>query len=112
MLIKIISDQNRLVVVSALYATVELMSWNRDQIVGYFEVQLKGSLSFLEKRDDKGLYGPARRGELRDVVGVDIPWLPPNNSELCIDAELETPPDELAQQVLAALPAELLASVA
>jgi adenylylsulfate kinase-like enzyme len=39
----------------------------------------------LVERDIKNLYAPALRGEIKDVVGVDIPFPDPPHADLIID---------------------------
>ena len=42
-------------------------------------------LAEAEKRDVKGLYKKARRGELKNFTGIDSPYEPPENPEIYID---------------------------
>lgn len=101
---KILADQGMVVLVAALYAHPELLAWNRKNLPGYFEVYLKATVGFLGTRDPKGLYRKAQNGELRDLVGVDIPWNEPQQPDLVIDAENSKLPDALALDVLARIP--------
>jgi adenylylsulfate kinase-like enzyme len=52
-----------------------------------------------ERRDVKGLYAKARAGEIQEFTGVSDPYEPPENPELVIDTESQTP-EESAQQIL------------
>jgi len=52
-----------------------------------------------ERRDPKGLYKKARRGELRNFTGLDSPYEPPSNPELTLDALHESPSD-LADRII------------
>ncbi|MHB1947705.1 MAG: bifunctional sulfate adenylyltransferase/adenylylsulfate kinase [Gammaproteobacteria bacterium] len=52
---------------------------------GYVEVYLSTSLDACEKRDTKGLYAKARKGELKGFTGIDDPYEPPVNAEVTID---------------------------
>lgn len=63
----------------------EMRLKNRDRFSGYFEVYLRVPMAELERRDSKGLYRAARRGEIKDVVGVDIPFPEPDCADLVID---------------------------
>lgn len=67
----------------------ETRRWNRLQYSKYFEVYIHVPLEILTKRDRKNLYQPALRGELKNVVGVDIPFVPPRSSDLVIDNSSE-----------------------
>ncbi|MFA5139645.1 MAG: adenylyl-sulfate kinase [Elusimicrobiota bacterium] len=51
----------------------------------FIEVHLSTPLEECERRDPKGLYAKARRGEIRDFTGVDAPYEPPESPELTID---------------------------
>ena len=42
-------------------------------------------MDLLLKRDTKGLYGAAKRGEVKNVVGVDIPFSPPKSPDYVFD---------------------------
>ena len=43
------------------------------------------TLEEAERRDVKGLYGKARRGELINFTGIDSPYEPPEAPEIRID---------------------------
>jgi bifunctional enzyme CysN/CysC len=103
-LAKALSDQGIVVIVAALYSHPELLAWNRRHFGRYVEVYLRASLTALRKRDTKGLYSG-----IRDVVGVDIPWHPPAAPDLVVDTETFRPPEEVAEQVVAAIDAKLAA---
>jgi len=82
----------------------DLLAWNRANLPRYFEVYLRADVDFLATRDPKGLYRKSQRGEISDVVGVDIPWHAPQRADLVIDAAAQTPPDRLAFDVVRAIP--------
>jgi adenylylsulfate kinase-like enzyme len=42
-------------------------------------------LEECERRDVKGLYARARRGEIHNFTGIDDPYEPPENPELTLD---------------------------
>jgi adenylyl-sulfate kinase len=53
---------------------------------GFIEVYLNTSIEECERRDPKGLYAKARRGELKDFTGIDSAYEPPVQCELTLDA--------------------------
>jgi len=53
--------------------------------VPFLEVHVATSLDECERRDPKGLYAKARRGELTGFTGIDDPWEPPTDPELRLD---------------------------
>ncbi|MBI4665275.1 MAG: adenylyl-sulfate kinase [Nitrospinae bacterium] len=58
---------------------------NRAGYSSYFEVFVDTPFPVILQRDTKGLYAPAMRGEIKNVVGVDIPFTPPAAADLRID---------------------------
>jgi sulfate adenylyltransferase len=51
----------------------------------FLEVYLSTPLEVCERRDPKGLYARARRGEIRQMTGVDDPYEPPRAPEIALD---------------------------
>lgn len=50
----------------------------------FLEVWVDTPLGECERRDPKGLYGRARRGELRGMTGIDDPYEPPAAPEVVV----------------------------
>jgi cytidine diphosphoramidate kinase len=97
------------VVAAVLSIFPEWQAWNRDNFSRYFEVFLDVPMDVVVARDTKGLYRDALRGRGRDVVGVDIPFPRPAAPDLVLDSSGRAgTPDELADRILAELPAEAL----
>ena len=57
----------------------------------FVEVYVKASLATCEKRDPKGLYAKARRGEITNMTGVQDPYEAPLSPDVAIDTETGTP---------------------
>ena len=53
----------------------------------YYEIYIKASVEACEKRDVKGLYAKARRGEIKDFTGISAPFDIPNKCQLVVDTE-------------------------
>src|SRR5262249_50108183 len=68
----------------------------------FVEVFVDAPLELAERRDPKGLYAKARRGELRNFTGVDSPYEPPEHPELRLDTSALAP-GPAAEAVRAAL---------
>jgi len=51
----------------------------------FVEVFVSTPLEVAERRDPKGLYRKARRGELKHFTGIDSPYEKPENAEVVID---------------------------
>ncbi len=65
----------------------------------FIEVFVDTPLEVCEARDVKGLYAKARSGEIPEFTGVSDPYEAPENPEITIKTEGETP-EESAQQIL------------
>ncbi len=59
----------------------------RKEIVDYLEVYVKTPLETCIKRDPKGLYKKALKGEITDMTGVQDPYEVPINPEVVIETE-------------------------
>ena len=59
--------------------------WNRRTYSKYFEVYISVPLEVLKRRDPKGMYAAALEGNMRHVVGVDIPFVPPGKPDYVVD---------------------------
>jgi len=68
----------------------------------FFEVFVDTPLAEAERRDSKGLYAKARRGELKNFTGVDSPYERPEKPEIHIDMT-KLSPEQGAEAVLASL---------
>ncbi|WP_216214897.1 adenylyl-sulfate kinase [Amycolatopsis aidingensis] len=68
----------------------------------FCEVYVGTPLETAQRRDPKGLYAKARRGELVNFTGIDSPYEPPTDPELRLDTTQGTP-EQAAEEVLGAL---------
>ena len=51
----------------------------------FIEIYISTDIDACEKRDPKGLYQKARRGEIPDFTGISAPYEAPDNPDLIID---------------------------
>jgi adenylylsulfate kinase len=51
----------------------------------FVEIYVSTPLDEFERRDVKGLYARARRGEIRNFTGIDDPYEAPEHPELILD---------------------------
>ena len=65
----------------------------------FIEVFVDTTLAEAEKRDVKGLYAKARRGQLKNFTGIDSPYEPPVDAEIRIDTT-KLSPDEGADRIV------------
>lgn len=70
----------------------------------FIEVHVSTPLDECERRDTKGLYAKARRGEIQQMTGIDDPYEAPSAPEVTIDTR-EVTVDDAAALVLQALEA-------
>ena len=70
----------------------------------FLEVFVDTPLAEAERRDVKGLYKKARRGELKNFTGIDSPYEQPENPEIRIDTT-SLSPDDAAERIMAYLEA-------
>jgi sulfate adenylyltransferase len=66
---------------------------------GFIEVHVATPLDVCEERDRKGLYARARSGEIEEFTGVSDPYEAPENAEIVLDTQGNTP-DVAAQEIM------------
>ena len=65
----------------------------------FLEVFIDSSLEVCEKRDPKGLYAKARKGEIKNFTGISSPYESPENPEIhVINNNISL--DEAADQII------------
>jgi bifunctional enzyme CysN/CysC len=65
----------------------------------FVEIYVDASLEECERRDPKGLYAKARRGELVNFTGIDSDYQPPEAPEVHLDTVAKSP-DECVDLIL------------
>ncbi len=85
---KVLAANGVITFVSAITPRGELRDLARG-ILGedFFEVYVKASFEACEKRDVKGLYAKAAKGEIAHFTGRDSSFEPPVNAQLVLDTE-------------------------
>lgn len=67
--------------------------YNAKRIIGksFFEVYIQSDLKHVIKRDVKGLYKKALKGEIDNFIGIDpvVPYEPPENPDIILDTKRE-----------------------
>lgn len=84
-LCRLLSNQGTDIVCTTISLFHEVQRWNRENIPGYCEIYLRVPLAELQRRDSKGIYAASSRGDLRDVVGLDVPAELPETPDLTLD---------------------------
>jgi bifunctional enzyme CysN/CysC len=81
---RLMVDAGVIVLVSVIspYRTDRLKARALFAVGEFIEVFVDTPLAECERRDVKGLYAKARRGELKNFTGIDSPYEPPSAPEL------------------------------
>lgn len=99
-LCSLLAGQGINVVCSTISMFAEVHAFNRSTLSRYFEVYLRVPLDVLERRDQKCLYSRARRGEISNVIGIDLPLIEPADPDMILDNEGTEMPTVLASAIL------------
>ncbi|MFQ6051855.1 MAG: adenylyl-sulfate kinase [Candidatus Hydrothermarchaeota archaeon] len=84
--------RNGVAVIVALISPYRKFRENaRKEIGDFIEVYVKCSLETCMKRDPKGIFKKALRGEINNLTGVQDPYEEPLNPEVTVNTEVETP---------------------
>ncbi len=85
-------ERRGVVAVAALISPyAEARRYVRRLCRNFVEIHVATPLSVCRRRDPKGLYARAARGELRRLTGVDDPYERPRRPELRVDAARLSP---------------------
>jgi adenylyl-sulfate kinase len=68
----------------------------------FIEIYVNCPYEECKKRDVKGLYAKAERGEIENFIGLHVPYEPPTNPEIEIDS-IEENIEEAVQKILSFL---------
>ena len=99
-LCKMLTDQGIDVVCATMSLFKEVHEFNRATISRYIEVFVECDMQELIRRDQKGIYSKALRGEQKDVIGVDLPYDHPENCDLVINNTDKTNIDSKVELIL------------
>jgi adenylyl-sulfate kinase len=82
--------RNEVVAIAAAISPYrDIRDENRRLIGRFVEVYCKCDLETLMKRDPKGMYEKALRGEIKNFTGVSDPYEPPEHAEVVCDTAVE-----------------------
>lgn len=90
-----------LIVITAFISPTRLDRRSAREIIGkdFVEVYINTPLAVCEKRDTKGLYQKARRGEIAYFTGITSAYEPPEQAQLCLDTSVLSP-EECVDRIL------------
>ena len=93
--------QNINIIACVLSIFHDNQKYNKENIPDYKEIFLDVEFNNLLKRDNKELYKKALDGKIKNVVGVDIKFIPPFSPDLTIDNNSENPDyQKIAQKII------------
>jgi adenylylsulfate kinase len=98
-------SRNGVVSIVALISPYRTSRESARQMIGaerFVEVYVKASLQACEKRDPKGLYAKARRGEITNMTGIQDPYEEPPAPDIVVETENGTP-DQSADLIIGSL---------
>jgi adenylyl-sulfate kinase len=82
--------RNDVVAIGAAISPYRVIRNENRQLIGRFvEVYCKCPIEVLAKRDPKGLYYKAMKGELKNFTGIDDPYEEPLNPEVIVNTDTE-----------------------
>lgn len=85
------TEQGKDVVLCSISGYEDVRAWAREHVESYKEIYVKVTWETLLQRNQKGLYSPGQK----DVVGVDLRWDEPNQSDLVIRNDGEKNPEQI-----------------
>src|SRR5438552_1109434 len=85
------------VITAAISPYRDIRDQNRALIGDFVEVYAKCTIEELTRRDVKGLYDKALKGEIKNFTGISDPYEEPLNPEVVVDTEKETAEESTAK---------------
>jgi len=87
---RVLARNGGVAITAAISPYREVRDELRSLTPGFFEVYVRCSLEELVRRDVKGLYARALRGEITNFTGVNDPYEEPPNAEVTVDTDRES----------------------
>ena len=87
----LLARNGAVVIASAISPYRQVRDEIRAQTPNFVEVYVRCSIDELVRRDVKGLYKKALKGEIPNFTGISDPYEPPLDPEVVADSETETP---------------------
>lgn len=90
------------VITAAISPYAEARAKAKARIGNFMEVYVRCTIEELSRRDVKGLYAKALRGEIDHFTGISDPYEAPENPDVIVDTQVESVEQSVAT-ILAAL---------
>lgn len=81
-----------IICIAAVVAPIKKDRLKLKELIGnqnFVEIHVNTPLEICKKRDTKGLYKKARKGEIKDFTGINSPYEQPENPDIIIDTSRE-----------------------
>ena len=91
---RMLSEQGIDVVICTVSMYDEVRIWGRQNISHYCEIYVKVPMEDLIKRNQKQLYSRALKREIRNVIGVDVDFEEPKQSEIVVENSNDKCPNQ------------------
>ncbi|MCD4663698.1 MAG: adenylyl-sulfate kinase [Bacteroidales bacterium] len=89
-----------IIIINSFISPTEKIRQMAMNIIGrenFIEVFINAPIEVCEKRDTKGLYAKARRGEIKNFTGIDSPFEIPEDTDIEIRTDLHSIEDSVNQ---------------
>ncbi|MBD2871513.1 adenylyl-sulfate kinase [Paenibacillus arenilitoris] len=93
---KLLTRNDVIVLASFITPYRHMRDYCRQEISSFIEVFVKCSLAECIRRDVKGLYKKALKGEIHGFTGISDPFEEPENPDIVLDTENEAPDESAA----------------
>jgi adenylyl-sulfate kinase len=94
---RLLARNGVVVIVATISPYADIRQRVREGIDRFVEVHVDCSIAELTRRDPKGLYQRALRGEIANFTGISDPYERPERPEIRIDSERESEEDSLTK---------------
>ncbi len=83
------ADAGLITLVSFISPTAAMRQFARERVgaARFVEIHVKADIETCAKRDPKGMYQRARRGEIKEFTGVSAPYEAPNSPDLVVETD-------------------------
>ncbi len=96
----LLSGQGFDVVCATISLFPEVHNWARANIPEFILIYIRAAFHVLRQRDQRQLYSRAERGDISNVVGVDLPFEEPKNFDMTIENNGDETPQVLAKKIV------------
>lgn len=94
-----LATQGSYVVCTTISMYQEIRDYNREKIANYKEIYIRVPMETLIQRDQKNLYTKSIKGEINNVMGLDLPFEEPLAPDLVIDNKGNNSPQSIVDDL-------------